>query len=147
VIDARRHPLDSCLGTFKQLFANGQVFSYDLYDLAHYYGQYVRLMDHWAEVLPDKVHTVHYENVVDDLETEARAIAEYCGLSWEESMLEFHRNTRAVKTASSEQVRQPIYRSSVSLWRRYEGQLGELIEYLEPVLARLPEKDQPVALI
>ena len=147
VIDARRHPLDSCLGTFKQLFANGQVFSYDLYDLAHYYIQYMRLMDHWAEVLPGKVLTVHYEETVADLETQARAIAHHCSLTWEDGMLAFHENKRAVRTASSEQVRQPIYASSVALWRRYEDQLEELIDYLEPVLQRLPPDDRPKSLV
>ncbi|MEM1187408.1 MAG: sulfotransferase [Pseudomonadota bacterium] len=146
VIDARRHPLDSCLGTFKQLFASGQVFSYDLYDLAHYYTQYMRMMDHWNAVLPGKVLTCHYEDTVADLRTQARAIAAHCGLPWEESMLEFHANTRAVRTASSEQVRQPIYSSSVALWRRYEDQLEELIDYLEPVLRRLPEGQRPDSL-
>jgi len=146
VIDARRHPLDSCLGTFKQLFANGQLFSYDLYDLAHYYTQYMRMMDHWAEVLPGKVLTCHYEETVGDLEAQARAIAHHCGLPWEGQMLEFHANKRAVRTASSEQVRRPIYSSSVGLWRRYEDQLQELIEYLEPVLMRLPEDQRPASL-
>ncbi|MEO1078422.1 MAG: sulfotransferase [Pseudomonadota bacterium] len=143
VIDARRHPLDSCLGTFKQLFASGQVFSYDLYDLAHYYTQYMRMMDHWNEVLPGKVLTCHYEDTVADLEAQARAMAAHCGLPWEDEMLDFHANKRAVRTASSEQVRQPIYASSVALWRRYEDQLAELIEYLEPVLMRLPEDQRP----
>jgi tetratricopeptide (TPR) repeat protein len=147
VIDARRHPLDSCLGTFKQLFANGQVFSYDLYDLAHYYTQYVRMMKHWDAVLPGKVLRVNYEDVVADLDTQARAIAAHCGLDWQDSMLNFHENQRAVKTASSEQVRQPIYSSSVALWRRYENQLEELIDYLEPVLLELPEHDRPKSLL
>ncbi len=146
VIDARRHPLDSCLGTFKQLFANGQVFSYDLYDLAHYYTQYIRLMDHWNEVLPDKVLTVNYEDTVANVEHQARSMAAHCRLTWEQSMLDFHANKRAVRTASSEQVRQPIYSSSVSLWRRYEDDLDELIEYLEPVLMRLPPEDRPASL-
>ncbi|MFT4614082.1 MAG: tetratricopeptide (TPR) repeat protein [Bacteroidia bacterium] len=147
VIDARRHPLDSCLGTFKQLFANGQVFSYDLYDLAHYYTQYVRMMKHWDAVLPGKVLRVNYEDVVADLDTQARAIAAHCNLDWQDSMLNFHQNQRAVKTASSEQVRQPIYSSSVSLWRHYEEQLEELIDYLEPVLLELPEQDRPKSLL
>lgn len=146
VIDARRHPLDSCLGTFKQLFANGQVFSYDLYDLAHYYTQYIRLMDHWDAVLPGKVLRVNYEDVTDDLETQSKRIAEHCGLQWQAAMLEFHKTERAVKTASSEQVRQPIYKSSVALWRRYEEHLSELIDYLEPVLMRLPEAQRPKSL-
>ncbi|MEM9533392.1 MAG: sulfotransferase [Pseudomonadota bacterium] len=146
VIDARRHPLDSCLGTFKQLFASGQLFSYDLYDLAHYYCEYERLMDHWNQVLPGKVLRVNYEDVVADLDTQARRIAEHCGLPWEDRMLSFHETKRAVKTASSEQVRQPIYSSSVNLWRHYETQLEELIDYLEPVLGRLPTSDQPRSL-
>ena len=143
VIDARRHPLDSCLGCFKQLFARGQVFTYDLYDLAHYYSEYLRMMHHWAEVLPGKVLTVQYEDVVVDLEVQARRIAEHCGLAWEDRMLRYHETERAVKTASSEQVRQPIYSGSVNLWRRYEDHLGELIDYLEPVLLTLPEEQRP----
>lgn len=147
IIDARRHPLDSCLGTFKQLFARGQEFSYDLYDLAHYYIQYMRMMDHWDEVLPGKVLTVSYEDVVQDLEAQARRITRHCGLEWQDQMLRFHENKRAVKTASSEQVRQPIYTGSLNLWRRFEEDLAELIDYLEPVLSRLPEEQQPKALI
>lgn len=146
VIDARRHPLDSCLGSFKQLFARGQVFSYDLYELAHYYLQYARLMRHWNDVLPGKVLTVQYEDVVGDLETQARRIADHCGLPWEAGMLRFHENRRAVKTASSEQVRRPIYADSVNLWRRYEGCLEELVEYLEPLLRELPHEQRPRSL-
>ena len=147
VIDARRHPLDSCLGSFKQLFARGQIFTYDLYDLAHCYTQYLRLIDHWSEVLPGKVLTVHYEDVVADLEGQARRIAAHCGLDWEDRMLRYHETERAVKTASSEQVRQPIYSGSVNLWRRYEDELAELIDYLEPVLLTLPEDQQPKSLL
>lgn len=146
IIDARRHPLDSCLGSFKQLFAKGQVFSYDLFDLAQYYTQYIRLIEHWNVVLPGKILTVHYEDVVTDLETQARRIADHCGLGWEDSMLRFHETKRAVRTASSEQVRQPIYTGSMNLWRNYEGHLGELIEYLEPVLMRLPLDQRPRSL-
>lgn len=147
VIDARRHPLDSCLGCFKQLFARGQVFTYDFYDLAHYYNQYLRMMDHWAEVLPGKVLTVHYEDVVHDLEKQARRIAEHCGLEWQEQMLRYHETEREVKTASSEQVRLPIYSGSVDLWRCYEDDLDELIDYLEPVLVDLPEQQRPKSLL
>ncbi|MDE0063202.1 MAG: sulfotransferase [Gammaproteobacteria bacterium] len=147
VIDARRHPLDSCLGSFKQLFARGQIFTYDLYDLAHCYIQYMRLMDHWNAVLPGKVLTVHYEDVVGDLEKQAGRIAAHCGLEWEEKMLRYHETERAVKTASSEQVRQPIYSGSVNLWRRYEDELGELIDYLEPVLLKLPPHQRPKSLM
>lgn len=147
VIDARRHPLDSCLGTFKQLFARGQVFSYDFYDLAHYYTEYVRMMNHWHRVLPGKVLTVNYENVVADLETQVKRVAEHCGLAAEERMLRYHESKRAVKTASSEQVRQPIYADSVYLWRRFEDSLDELIDYLEPVLVDLPIEQQPLSLM
>ena len=138
VIDARRHPLDSCFGAYRQLFARGQSFSYDLRDLAHYYNQYQRLMDHWAEVLPGKVLTIRYEDVVDDLEGQTRRMAQYCGLDWEESMLRFYESRRAVMTASSQQARLPIYRNSVHFWRNYEAQLGELIDHLGPGLPALP---------
>ncbi|MEH6581376.1 MAG: sulfotransferase [Halioglobus sp.] len=134
IINARRHPIDSCFGSYKQLFASGQPFSYDLTDIGEYYLQYQRLMDHWHEVLPGKVLDVQYEAVVDDLEQQVRRILDYCGLPFEQACVEFHRTERAVKTASSEQVRQPIYGSSVNLWKRYETHLGELQEVLEPLL-------------
>ena len=103
-------------------------------------------MDHWNEVLPGKVLTVHYEDVVGDLESQARRMAAHCGLEWEDGMLRYHETERAVKTASSEQVRQPIYSGSVNLWRRYEDELDELIDYLEPVLMELPEGQRPKSL-
>jgi tetratricopeptide (TPR) repeat protein len=143
VIDARRHPLDSCFGCFKQLFARGQTFSYDLVDIGEYYLEYRRLMDHWHSVLPGKVLEVHYEDVVADLEPQVRRILEHCGLPFEEECLRYHETDRAVKTASSEQVRQPIYRSSVNLWRNYEKHLDPLIEILEPILRELPASDRP----
>ena len=105
IINARRHPLDSCFGSYKQLFAQGQPFTYNLVELGEYYLQYQRLMDHWHEVLPGKVLDVQYEEVVADLEGQVRRILEYCGLDWEESCLRFHETDRSVKTASSEQVR------------------------------------------
>jgi tetratricopeptide (TPR) repeat protein len=134
IINARRHPLDSCLGSFKQLFASGQPFSYEMTELAEYYLQYQRLMDHWHKVLPGFVLDVSYEDVVGDLETQVRRMLDFCGLPFEEDCLRFHETERAVKTASSEQVRQPIYSTSVNLWRNYEAHLGELIEILEPVI-------------
>ena len=146
IINARRHPLDSCLGSYKQLFAEGQSFSYDLVELGEHFLQYQRLMDHWHEVLPGKVLDVHYEEVVADLEGQVRRILEYCELDWEESCLRFHETSRSVKTASSEQVRQPIYSSAVNTWRHYEQHLGALIEVLEPLLAELPESDRPTCL-
>lgn len=143
IINARRHPLDSCLGSFKQLFASGQPFTYDMTELAEYYLQYQRLMDHWHEKLPGFVLDVHYERVVADLETEVRRILDFCGLPFEDACLRFHETDRAVKTASSEQVRRPIYSSSVNLWRNYEKDLGELVHILEPLLKALAPGDQP----
>ncbi len=146
IIDARRHPLDSCLGSYKQLFAQGQPFSYDLVELGEYYLQYQRLMDHWHEVLPGRVLDVQYEEVVADLEGQVRRILEYCGLPWEDGCLRFHETERAVKSASSEQVRQPIYSTAVHTWRRYESHLDSLIEVLEPLLMELPKEERPVSL-
>ncbi len=143
IINARRHPLDSCLGSFKQLFARGQPFTYDQFELAEFYLEYQRLMDHWHQVLPGKVLDVQYEHVVDDLEKEVRRILDYCGLPWNDACLRFYETRRAVKTASSEQVRQPIYASSKHLWRHYEKHLGPMIEILEPILKELPADWQP----
>jgi len=146
VINAKRHPLDSCLGSFKQLFARGQPFTYDQFELAEFYLEYQRLMDHWQAVLPGKVLDVQYEDVVDDLETQVRRILDYCGLPWNDACLRFYENERAVKTASSEQVRQPIYASSKHRWRHYETQLAPMIEVLEPLLRELPEDWRPTGL-
>ena len=143
VIDARRHPLDSCVGTYKQLFARGQPFSYDLYEIGEFYLEYHRLMQHWHSVLPGKVLHVQYEDVVTDFEPQVRRLLEHCGLDFEEACLRFHETDRAVKTASSEQVRQPIYTASLQSWRRFEDQLGPLIEVLEPLLKELPKDWQP----
>ena len=147
IIDARRHPLDSCLGSYKQLFASGQPFSYDLTELGEYYLQYRRLMEHWRQVLPGFVLDVHYEDVVSDLETQVRRLLDFCGLPFEDACLRFHETERAVKTASSEQVRQPLYASSVNLWRNYEAHLDELIQVLEPLLERMPGPERPSGLV
>ena len=146
IIDARRHPLDSCLGSYKQLFAQGQPFSYDLVELGEYYLEYDRLMKHWDEVLPGNVLDVHYEQVVADLEGQVERILDHCGLPWEETCLRFHETERAVKSASSEQVRRPIYSTSVNTWRYYERHLAPLIEVLEPVLVELPTSERPAVL-
>lgn len=143
IINARRHPLDSCFGSFKQLFASGQPFTYDMTELAEYYLQYQRLMEHWHSVLPGFVLDVHYEEVVADLDSQVRRILDFCGLPFEEQCLRFHETDRAIKTASSEQVRRPIYLSSVNLWRNYEAHIEELVHILEPRLKGLPEADQP----
>jgi tetratricopeptide (TPR) repeat protein len=146
IINARRHPLDSCFGSYKQLFAQGQPFTYDLIEIGEYYLQYRRMMDHWHDVLPGKVLDVQYEDVVTDLEGQVGRILEFCELDWQESCLNFHETSRSVKTASSEQVRQPIYSSAVNSWRHYESHLGPLIEVLEPLLLELPECDRPLCL-
>ena len=143
VINAKRHPLDSCLGAFKQLFARGQPFTYDQFEIAEFYIEYQRIMDHWHEVLPGRVLDVQYENVVDDLETQVRRILEYCDLPWNDACLRYYENERAVKTASSEQVRKPIYSSAKHRWRHYEKHLGPMIEVLEPILQSLPDDWQP----
>ncbi len=138
-INARRHPFDSCLGAYKQLFGQGQNFSYDILDLAHYYRQYVAIMKHWHEVLPGRILDVHYEVTVTDLEGQVRRILEHCGLPFEEQCLRYYETDRAVKTASSEQVRQPIYTSALGKWRRYEEHLGLWQEQLGDIIDELPE--------
>ena len=140
VINARRHPIDSCLGGYKQLFSRGQNFTYDMLDLAHYYQQYDSMIKHWHRVLPGKILDVHYEETVDDLESQVRRILDFCDLPFEQTCVDFHQTDRAVKTASSEQVRQPIYKGALGTWRRYEEflelwkeQLGDIIEELPDV--------------
>jgi len=139
VINTRRHPLDSCLGAYKQLFAQGQNFTYDEVELAEYYRSYHAVMKHWHEVLPGKVLDVHYEETVTDLEAQVRRILDHCGLPFEEQCLRFHETSRPVKTASSEQVRQPIYRDALGIWRRYEKHLGLWKKELADIIDELPE--------
>jgi predicted Zn-dependent protease len=139
IIDARRHPMATCFSAFKQHFARGQNFSYDLDELGRYYGDYAALMAHFDAALPGRVHRVFYERMVDDPETEVRALLGYCGLPFEEVCLRFYENDRAVRTASSEQVRRPIFRDGLDQWRRYEPWLGPLKTALGPVLATYPE--------
>jgi tetratricopeptide (TPR) repeat protein len=146
VIDARRHPMDSCLGSYKQLFFRGQSWTYDQFELGHYYLEYRRIMDFWHEVMPGKVLEVRYERMVADQENQTRRLLEYCGLPWEDQCLRFYETKRAINTASSEQVRQPIYTKALNFWRHYEHHLGELIETLEPVLNELPPEDRPESL-
>jgi len=130
IIDARRHPMACCFSGFKQLFAEGQEFTYDLADIGRYYSDYVDLMDHWDDVLPGKVLRVQYEDVVADIETQVRRILDYCGLPFEDACINFHQTERSVRTPSSEQVRQPIYNSGLEQWRNYEQWLGPLQETL-----------------
>jgi tetratricopeptide (TPR) repeat protein len=139
IVDARRHPLACCLSTFKQHFARGQNWSYELGELGRYYAGYVELMAHFDEVLPGRIHRVHYESMVDDTEGEVRRLLDFCGLPFEEGCLRFYENERAVRTASSEQVRKPIYREGKDHFRHYAQWLGPLEDALGEVLARYPE--------
>ncbi len=134
IIDVRRHPLGAGFSVFKQHFAQGQSFSYDLTDLGRYYRDYVELMAHFDRVLPGRVHRVIYEDVVEDTEGEVRRLLEHCGLAFDPACLRFYDNQRAVKTVSSEQVRRPIFREGLEQWRRYEPWLDPLKAALGPVL-------------
>ena len=126
VIDARRHPMACCFSGFRQLFGEGQDFSYGLEAIGRYYADYVRLMDHWDKAIPGFVLRVMHEDIVDDLEAQVLRVLDFCGLPFEAACLEFHRTERSIKTPSSEQVRQPIYRTGLDQWRNYEPWLGPL---------------------
>ena len=136
IIDARRHPLDACLSNYRQLFAKGQNFTYDLTEIGEYYLEYQRLMDHWHDVLPGRVLTVQYEEVVADFEPQVRRLLDFCGLPWEDACLRFYESERPVRTPSAEQVRQPIYDRSVGYFQHYERHLAELIDVIAPVRDR-----------
>jgi len=130
IIDARRHPLDSCFGSFKQHFAHGQTFSYDLFEIGEFFREYRGMMRHWEEVLPGRVLEVRYEDMVRDQEGQTRRLLDHCGLPWEDACLRFYETERPVRTASSEQVRQPIYDTSINHWRNFRSELQPLIEAL-----------------
>jgi hypothetical protein len=134
IIDARRHPLSCTFSCFKQLFAEGQEFSYNLEDLGHYYRDYVGLMDFWHQCFPNEILHVQYEDVVDDLETQVHRILAYCDLPFEDACLNFWKTERAVKTPSSEQVRQPIFKSGVENWQDFETHLAPLKQALGKTL-------------
>jgi tetratricopeptide (TPR) repeat protein len=136
VIDIRRHPMDACFSSFKQYFAAGQTFSYDLEDLGRYYRCYLALMDHWDAVLPGKVLHVCYEELVRFPEAGIRRLLEYCGLEFEPACLAFHETQRPVRTASAEQVRQPIYTSAIGHWRHFKKELEPLRRALGDSLER-----------
>ncbi len=139
IIDARRHPMGCCFSNFKQHFARGQGFTYDLAGMGRHYREYVELMAHFDAVLPGRVHRVIYERMVAEPEREVRALLDYCGLPFEDSCLRFYETERAVRTASSEQVRQPLYSDAVDHWQNYEPWLAPLKDALGPVLDSYPE--------
>ena len=130
IIDARREPMACCFSNFKQLFASGQEFTYSLEDIGRYYRSYVQLMQHWDTVLPGKILRVEHEDVVENLEGSVRRILEFCGLPFESQCLEFHKTERSVRTASSEQVRQPIFKEGLDQWRHFEPWLDPLRQAL-----------------
>ena len=138
IIDARRHPLGCCFSGFKQHFARGQGFTYSLEDIGRYYRDYVELMAFFDAVLPGRIHRVIYESMIEDTESEVRRLLEYCGLPFEAGCLRFYENERAVRTASSQQVRKPIFREGVDHWRHYEPWLDPLKKSLGPVLEAYP---------
>jgi len=138
IINTRRHPMDSLLGVYKQLFAKGQDFTYDALELAEFYRCYIEMMAHWQDVLPGQVLDVHYEDTVTDLEAQVRRILDFCGLEFEDSCLHYYETARPVKTASSEQVRQPIYTTALGLWQKYGDNLAEWQEQLKDIIDDLP---------
>jgi hypothetical protein len=139
IIDARRHPLACGFSCFKQNFARGHKYTYALGDLGRYYRDYVDLMAHFEAVQPGRIHRVIYERVVADTETEVRRLLAYCQLPFEEECLRFYENERAVRTPSSEQVRQPIFQEALEHWRNYEPWLDPLKLALGPLLDAYPE--------
>jgi hypothetical protein len=131
IIDARREPMAACFANFKQLFAQGQEFTYSFEDIGNYYADYLRLMAHWHSILPNGVLTVQYEDVVDDLETQVNSLLAHCDLEFEESCIRYYEQDRAVRTASSEQVRQPVYRDALEQWKHYQDHLQPLQNVLQ----------------
>jgi tetratricopeptide (TPR) repeat protein len=139
IIDARREPMSCCFSNLKQLFASGQEFTYSIEDIARYYRTYLELMRHWDEALPGRVLRVHHEDVVDDLEGSVRRVLDYCGLPFEPACVDFHKTKRSVRTPSSEQVRQPIFRDGLDQWKKYEQWLQPLKAALGDALVRYRE--------
>jgi tetratricopeptide (TPR) repeat protein len=131
IINLRRNPVDTCYAVYKQLFVDAYPFSYDLDELGHYYVAYDKLMNHWNDVLPGVIHTVNYEDLVSDVETESKRLVKYCGLEWQPECLTFYESDEASTTASAAQVRNPVYQSSVGKWRDYEDQLQPVVRILQ----------------
>tara|TARA_B100001059_G_scaffold57766_2_gene53061 strand:- start:65 stop:2032 length:1968 start_codon:yes stop_codon:yes gene_type:complete len=129
IIDARRNPMDACFSCFKQYFAKGQHFTYDLDDIARYYKDYVRLMDYWNKLFPDEIFTIHYEQIIENPNDRIFDLLEFCNVKFEDNCLNFHKSKRPVKTASSEQVRQPMYKTGINYWRNYIKNLDVLLEH------------------
>ena len=146
IINACRHPLDSCISSYKQLFYKGQSWSYDLFEIGEYYLEYDRMMWHWHNLFPGEIMDFHYESVLEKQEIETKKLLDFCGLEWEEQCLKFYETKRSINTASSEQVRQPIYKGAMYAWKNYESHIGELIETLSPLLNDLNDDAKPQSL-
>ena len=131
IIDARRDPMACCFSGFKQLFGEGQEFSYSLENIGRYYAAYLKMMEHWDRVLPNFVLRVQHEEVIEDLPSQVERILDFCGLPFEQQCIDFHQTQRVIKTPSSEQVRQPIYRSGMEQWKHYEPFLSPLKSVVE----------------
>ena len=129
IIDARRNPMDTCFSCFKQYFAKGQHFTYDLDDIARYYKDYIRLMDYWKKLFPEEIFTINYEQVIDNPNDRIRDLLEFCNVQFEDSCINFHKSKRPVKTASSEQVRQPMYKTGLDYWKNYSNNLDTLLKH------------------
>ena len=136
IIDARRYPLDCCFSMYKQLFAQGQEFTYGLAEAGSYYNGYVKLMDHWEKVLPNKILRVNNEDIIDDLEGQVTRILDFLNIPFEEECISFHKTDRSVRTASSEQVRQPINKKGMGRWKPYAKHLEPLIDSLDKDLLK-----------
>jgi hypothetical protein len=132
IIDARREPMSCCFSNLKQLFAQGQEFTYSIEDISRYYLTYVDLMAHWDAVLPGRILRVNHEDVVADLDGSVRRILTYCGLPFEPACIDFHKTERSVRTPSSEQVRQPIFRDGLDQWKKFEAWLAPLKDAVRP---------------
>ena len=146
IIDARRHPMAACFSAFKQHFAKGQHYSYDLTELGRYYSDYLALMSHFDEALPGRIYRVHYEDMVENTEEQTRRLLNHCGLDFQDACLRFHENARAVRTASSEQVRKPIFRDALHHWKNYETWLEPLRQALSKIGGTVPVAPNPPSL-
>jgi hypothetical protein len=131
IIHCVRHPLDTCISIYQHPLSKAHSYAHNFEDLATYYLNYRRLMDHWHSLLPDSIYDIVYETTVAELEPSVRALLDHCGLPYDEACLEFHKTNRVVKTPSASQVRKPIYSTSVGRWRRYGRQLQLLKDALE----------------
>ncbi|HVH84707.1 MAG TPA: sulfotransferase, partial [Steroidobacteraceae bacterium] len=139
IIDARREPMACCFSNLKQLFANGQEFTHGIEEIARYYRTYLELMEHWDRVLPGRILRVYHEDVVENLASNVQRMLEFCGLPFEPQCLDFHETQRSVRTASSEQVRQAIFREGLDQWKHFEPWLGPLKDALGDALTRYRE--------